>query len=186
MREKEGILSAEAGVHQHQRDKWSEQQKNYLGEFPCGLVVRIPGFHCCDAGSIPGGGTEIQQKKKKIIFKHAVRGRGEESGESVIWESKTRECQDIDKKVKCCRKVDWELENPFHLTLNRLWWPFWELIPLPWWLSSKRIHLQGRNLRTRTFDPWVRKIPWRRAWKNTPVILPGESHGQRSLAGYSP
>ena len=68
MREKEGILSAEAGVHQHQRDKWSEQQKNYLGEFPCGLVVRIPGFHCCDAGSIPGGGTEIQQKKKKNYF----------------------------------------------------------------------------------------------------------------------
>jgi len=33
------------------------------------------------------------------------------------------------------------------------------------------------------FDPWVRKIPWRRAWQPTPV-LPGESHGQRSLAGY--
>ena len=36
------------------------------------------------------------------------------------------------------------------------------------------------------FDPWVRKIPWRRAWKPTPVFLPGESHGQRSLVGYSP
>ena len=36
------------------------------------------------------------------------------------------------------------------------------------------------------FDPRVRKIPWRRAWKPTPVFLPGESHGQRSLAGYSP
>ena len=34
------------------------------------------------------------------------------------------------------------------------------------------------------FDPWVRKIPWR-AWQPTPVFLPGESHGQRSLAGYS-
>ena len=33
---------------------------------------------------------------------------------------------------------------------------------------------------------WVRKIPWRRAWKSTPVILLGESHGQRSLVGYSP
>ena len=30
------------------------------------------------------------------------------------------------------------------------------------------------------------KIPWRRAWQPTPVFLPGESHGQRSLAGYSP
>ena len=35
------------------------------------------------------------------------------------------------------------------------------------------------------FDPWVGKIPWRRAWQPTPVVLPGESHGQRSLGGYS-
>ena len=34
--------------------------------------------------------------------------------------------------------------------------------------------------------PGVRKIPWRREWQPTPVLLPGESHGQRSLAGYSP
>ena len=33
------------------------------------------------------------------------------------------------------------------------------------------------------FHPWVRKIPWRRKWKPTPVFLPRESHGQRSLAG---
>ena len=37
----------------------------------------------------------------------------------------------------------------------------------------------------RGFDPWVGKIPWRRAWQPTPVLLPGESYGQRSLAGYS-
>ena len=36
------------------------------------------------------------------------------------------------------------------------------------------------------FDPWVRKIPWRRKWQPTLVLLPGESHGQRSLVGYSP
>ena len=35
------------------------------------------------------------------------------------------------------------------------------------------------------FNPWVRKILWRRAWQPTPVFLPGESHGQRSLAGHS-
>ena len=33
---------------------------------------------------------------------------------------------------------------------------------------------------------WVRKIPWRRPWQPTPVFLPGESYGRRSLAGYSP
>ena len=36
------------------------------------------------------------------------------------------------------------------------------------------------------FDPWVGKIPWSRAWQSTPVFLPGESHGRRSLVGYSP
>ena len=36
------------------------------------------------------------------------------------------------------------------------------------------------------FDPWVGKIPWRRAWHPTAVFLPGESRGQRSLAGCGP
>ena len=33
--------------------------------------------------------------------------------------------------------------------------------------------------------PWVEKIPWKRAWQPTPVFLTGESHGQKSLVGYS-
>ena len=36
------------------------------------------------------------------------------------------------------------------------------------------------------FNPWVGKIPWRRKWQSTPVFLPGESHGRKSLVGYSP
>ena len=36
------------------------------------------------------------------------------------------------------------------------------------------------------FDPWVGKVPWRRKWQPTSIILPGESHEQRSLVGYSP
>ena len=36
------------------------------------------------------------------------------------------------------------------------------------------------------FNPWVRKIPWKRKCQPSPVFLPGEFHGQRSLAGYSP
>ena len=50
----------------------------------------------------------------------------------------------------------------------------------PWWL---RIYLQCKRA---GLDPWVGKIPWRRTWQPTPVFLPGKSHGQRSLAGYSP
>ena len=41
----------------------------------------------------------------------------------------------------------------------------------------------GRHKRC-GFDPWVGKIPWRRAQQPTPVSLPGESHGQRCLGGY--
>ena len=39
---------------------------------------------------------------------------------------------------------------------------------------------------THGFSPWAGKMPWRRKWQPTPVFLPGESHGQRSLGGYSP
>ena len=51
------------------------------------------------------------------------------------------------------------------------------------WLSGKEPACQCRR---RRFDPWVRKIPWRRRWQSTPVFLPGKSHGQRSLVGYGP
>ena len=37
----------------------------------------------------------------------------------------------------------------------------------------------------RRFDSWVGKMHWRRAWYPTPVFLPGESHGQKSLVDYS-
>ena len=41
-----------------------------------------------------------------------------------------------------------------------------------------------RRHKRRRFDPWVRKIPGRRAWQPTPVFSPGEFLGQRSLADY--
>ena len=45
---------------------------------------------------------------------------------------------------------------------------------------------QCMRLKRCRFDPWVGKIPWRREWLPTPIFLPGESHGQRILVGYSP
>ena len=54
---------------------------------------------------------------------------------------------------------------------------------LPWGLSDKESACQCRR---RGFSAWIRKIPWRRAWQPAPVFLPGESHGQRSLAGHGP
>ena len=43
-----------------------------------------------------------------------------------------------------------------------------------------------RRHKRHRLHPWVRKKPWRRKWQPTPVFLPGKSHGQRSLVGYSP
>ena len=57
---------------------------------------------------------------------------------------------------------------------------------LPWWLSGKESACQCRRLRRCGFHPWVRNIHWRRKWQPTPVCLPGKSHGQGSLVGYSP
>ena len=55
--------------------------------------------------------------------------------------------------------------------------PILQQFGLPWWLRWWRIRLQcGRP----GFNPWVRKIPWRREWLPTPVFLTGEAHGQES------
>ena len=57
----------------------------------------------------------------------------------------------------------------------------------PRWHSDKGPTCQCWRHRRPKFNPWVRKIPWRRVCQPTPVLfLPGESHGQRSLAGCSP
>ena len=76
--------------------------------------------------------------------------------------------------------------------LGRVWWSAWGRGGgrqqwsdswLRWWLRRSSVCLQcGRP----GFDPWVGKIPWWRKWQSTPVLLPGKSHGQRSLVGYSP
>ena len=52
--------------------------------------------------------------------------------------------------------------------------------------SGKELASQCWRHKKHGFDPWLGKIPWRRAWQPTPVFLPGESHGQRNLVGYSP
>ena len=61
-----------------------------------------------------------------------------------------------------------------HINLGDTW-----TFGLPRWLSGKESTYQCKR---RGFDPWVRKIHWRRQWQPTPVFLLGKSHGQRSLA----
>ena len=67
-----------------------------------------------------------------------------------------------------------DLISGWHRTLVDDWWG------LLCRLSDKESTHQCRRHR---FDSWVGKIPWRKKWQPTPVFLPGESHGQRSLAG---
>ena len=52
--------------------------------------------------------------------------------------------------------------------------------------TGEELACQCWRHKRRGFNPWVGKIPWRRAWQPIPVLLPTESHGQRSLVGYSP
>ena len=61
-----------------------------------------------------------------------------------------------------------------------------DTVGLPRWASGKKHTCQCRRHKRCGFDPWIRKIPWRRAWQPTPVFLPRGCHGQRSLAGCSP
>ena len=58
--------------------------------------------------------------------------------------------------------------------------------PQLWWLSGKESTSHCRRCRRLRFDPWVRKVSWRRKWQPIPVFLPGKCHGQKSLEGYSP
>ena len=51
------------------------------------------------------------------------------------------------------------------------------------WLSGKESTCQCRRCRRHELNPWVRKIPWKRTWQPTSVLLPGKSHGQKSLVG---
>ena len=53
-------------------------------------------------------------------------------------------------------------------------------------LVVKNATANAGDIKRLGFDPWVGKTPWKREWHPTPVFLPGESHGQRSLVNYSP
>ena len=77
----------------------------------------------------------------------------------------------------------WENRTPglrcqLHVGSKEVW-------GLPGGASGKELAFQCRRHKRHGFNPWVGKIPWRRAWQPNPVFLPGESHRQRSLAGDS-
>ena len=89
-------------------------------------------------------------------------------------------------KIALRDRIDF-LQNPRTLgydSSNSASWSFH--MGFPGGTSGKEPACQYRRCKRCRFNPWVRKLPWRTEWQPTPVFLPGESHGQRSLAGYSP
>ena len=82
----------------------------------------------------------------------------------------------------CCLFLFLLLDSSFlYLLLEYSWFT-----GLPRWLSVGKSICQCRRHGICRLDTWVRNIPWRREWQPAPVFFPEESHGQRSLAGYSP
>jgi len=82
--------------------------------------------------------------------------------------------------LKVNEMLDWEFVE---MGANPISSVVFSQVGLPRWLSGKESACQCKRLR---FDPWIRKMPWRRKWQPTPVFLAGKSHGQRTLVGYSP
>ena len=80
------------------------------------------------------------------------------------------------------RDLDKTEQLAFSLSLRIYHYPW----GFPGGATGKEPTCQRRRHRRHGFSPWVEKIPWRRTEQPTPVFLPGESHGQRSPAGYSP
>ena len=75
----------------------------------------------------------------------------------------------------------WKRQNDILQTgLRMKAWSF------PGGTNGKEPAYQRKRYKRHSFDPWVEKIPWRRKWQLSPVFLPRESHGERSLEGYSP
>jgi len=74
-------------------------------------------------------------------------------------------------------KSDRRYHLNLHLPSYKTGLPRWR-----WWSSNPPC--QCRRHKRCGFNPWIGKIPWRRKWQPTPVFVPGESRGQRSLVGY--
>ena len=70
--------------------------------------------------------------------------------------------------------------------LHTIWFHFYEMSKMD--KPTETVAQSVKNLpavQETWFNPWLRKIPWRRKWQDTSVLLPGKAHWQRSLAGYS-
>ena len=75
----------------------------------------------------------------------------------------------FESTVTCCHEAEWQ---DFHFSLK---WTHSILRGFPGSTSGKESAQQCRRHKGHSFNPCIRKIPWRRAWQPTPVFMPGES-----------
>ena len=124
--------------------------------FPGGSDGKESAYNVGDLGSIPGSGKSPREGNGNPLQSSCL----ESSMDRGAWWA----------TVHGVTRSRTRLSNEYTLTL-------------PWWFSGKESACQCRRHR---FNPWSRKIPWRRKWQPAPVLLPGKSCGPRSLVGYSP
>ena len=134
------------------------------------------GLPCPPPGDIPNPGIEPRSPTLQVdSLPTEPPGKPSISILIVYWSSYSFNCLSQTRRVQ--KKKAW-------IELNSL--IFW--LHCPGGASGKKNPPAnaGNVYKRYQFNPWVAKIPCRRAWPPTPVFWPGESHGQRSLAGYSP
>ena len=127
--------------------------------FPCSSVSKESDYNAGDLGSSPGLG----------------RSPGKGNGNPLQYS-----CLENPKDRGAWQATVYGVARDMTEQLSTHWLDF------PSGTSGKVPACQCRRHKRRGFDPWVEKIPWRRKWQPTPLFLPGKSHGQRSLVGYSP
>ena len=117
----------------------------------------------------------IVQSKPHVTTMNFNSGQRKNAIQPHAWEEENQNTGDQDSGYKFSEK--YSKCRYYHLTTRK---------GFPGGASGKETTCHCRRHKRHGFDPWVGKMPWRRAWQPTPIFLPGESHGQRSLVGYSP
>ena len=129
---------------------------------PVGLSAGPGGQHCAPRAAALGPRTRqcLLYLKDHLLY------------------SGTSSCQSVDEGAFLVAPG-----RPAHMKQHTAhWWN--QYLVFPDGASGKESACQCRRHKRQGFDPWVRKILWRRAWQPTPALLPTESHRERSLVGY--
>ena len=134
-----------------------------------------------DASNKPRKAEDCQQTTRslsRVLDSLSQSSEGTNAADTLILDFSLQGCEAI--HFCCLSHPGGGIEYSVRQTIQ------WRVWGLPRWHSGKESACQCRRCKRHARDPWVGKIPWRRKWQTTPVLLPGESHGQRSLTGYSP